>query len=101
MVEPVQIAQAVVGAGGLVAAAIGIWYLDENEDDFERKLSIKIAAATVVFSAMMFTPLIETQGEFLEFGVVAFPSLKVVADAVTLGFLASALKDLIEKEMEE
>lgn len=101
MTEPLQIAQAAVGAGGIVAAALGIWYLDENENDFERKLSIKIASATVVFSVMMFTPLISTRGTFLEFGPLAFPSLKVIADAVTLGFLASSLRDLIEREMEE
>lgn len=101
MADVLQLVQAVIGAGGLAAAALGIWYLDENESDFERKLSIKIASATVIFSVMMFTPLIDTQGGFIEFGILAFPSLKVIADAVTLGLLASALKDLIERDMEE
>ena len=97
----VVIIQSLVGAVGLVAAALGIWYLDENYQNFDRKLSIKIAAATGVFSVLMFTPLISTEGGFLDLGMVYFPSLKVVADAVVLGFMASALKDIIEHEQEE
>ncbi|MFB6199954.1 MAG: hypothetical protein ABEJ83_03680 [Candidatus Nanohaloarchaea archaeon] len=103
MVELIKLVQAGVGALGLVAAMLAIWYLDRQDGKygFEEILSAKIAAATAVFSVMMFTPLIDTQGIFIEFGMVAFPSLKVVADAVVLGFLASALRDLIEREQEK
>lgn len=102
MSSAVQLAQAVIGAGGLVAAALGIWYLDEEDREFEETLTIKIAAATTVFSAMMMLVAFNMgQENFLEFGPLAFPSLKVIADAITLGFLASALKDLLEREMED
>lgn len=97
----VTLLSAAIGAGGLIAAMLTIWYLDVYHQDFEEKLSIKIAAATGVFSLMMFTPLIDVQGGFLDLGMLAFPSLKVVADAITLGFLASALKDLLEREQKK
>lgn len=97
----ILILKSLVGAMGLVAAALSLWYLDENYKDFDKKLSIKISAATVVFSLMMFTPVIGTEGGFIDLGVVYFPSLKVVADAVILGFLTSSLKDIIENERSE
>ncbi len=99
--ETYTLISAFIGGGGLVAAMLTIWYLDVYHKDFEEKLSIKIAAATGVFSIMMFTPLIDTQGGFLKMGPLAFPSLKIVGDAITLGFLASALRDLIEREQEK
>jgi len=99
--EALAIIQALVGAGGLVSAMLAIWYLDTRHEDFEEKLAIKIAGATVVFSLMMFTPLIGTNPEFIKLGELAFPGPKVIADAITLGFLASALRDLIEKEYED
>lgn len=96
-----EILQAAVGAAGLVAVAMSIWYLDENYDDLEKKLTVKIAAATVIFSIMMFTPLIDTHGRFLQLGPVYFPSLKIVVDAVTMGLMASSLKDILEEEQPE
>lgn len=94
--------EAAIGAIGLITAMLAIWYVDDNYHEFEKKLSIKIAAATGVFSVMMFTPLIDTRppSNFLEVGAIYFPSLKIVADAVTLGFLTSGLKDIIEREQD-
>lgn len=89
-----------VGLVGLVAAMLTIWRLEVENHDFEEKLSLKIALATLVFSIMMFTPLVDTSSGFIKVGMLTLPSLKLVSDTLIMAFLASSLKDLLEREME-
>ena len=93
--------RAVAGLTGLVAAMLTLWYLDKEDMDFEKRISVKIAVATFIFSIMMFTPLVEVrQALVIDFGDIAVPSLKWISDTIVMGFMASSLKDIIEMEKE-
>lgn len=93
-----QLIKGLIGIVGLVAAMVTIWRLEVDNHDFEEKLSLKIALATLIFSIMMFTPLVDTSGEFIKVGVIALPSLKLVSDTLIMAFMASSLKDVLERE---
>jgi len=89
-----------IGISGLIFTMLALWHIDRESYDLETKVGLKVAGATFFFSMMMFTPLISLDGGFIKVGILAFPSAKLATDAVIMAFLASALRDLVKKEME-